>query len=102
MEESPASKALGIVAIVLGAIGFFFCPLVVALTGLICGIVGFVIAKQPGEKKICTIGIIVGAVGLVGGTILALVLGMPFATSSQVEPLIYALWGSSELTVRFV
>lgn len=64
-QQASASNTLSIIGIVCGVIGLFFCPPLFGIAGIVLGIVG----KGKGER-LGTTAIIVGAVGLVLGTIL--------------------------------
>ncbi|MFF5719227.1 hypothetical protein [Streptomyces buecherae] len=71
MARSSASEnVLSIIAIVLGAIGLLFLPIVFGLGGLVLAI----IAKFVRHERLSTIALIVGAVGLIGGMILGAVI----------------------------
>ncbi|MFF3643518.1 hypothetical protein [Streptomyces sp. NPDC002564] len=61
-----SDNVLSIIAIVLGAIGLLFLPIVFGLGGLILAVV----AKFARHERLSTIALIVGAVGLIGGMIL--------------------------------
>ncbi|MEU1132749.1 hypothetical protein ABZ383_23300 [Streptomyces sp. NPDC005900] len=65
-KSGASENVLSIIAIVLGAIGFLFLPIVFGLGGLILA----VIAKFVRHERLSTIALIVGAVGLIGGMIL--------------------------------
>ena len=90
MQESKTPKVLGILSIVLGAMGFFPCVAILVLPGLVCGIVGVAIAKDSGHKRLCIIGIIVSVVSFLGDILLWTVLGSYLmGTSSISEPFVY-------------
>lgn len=61
-----SDNVLSIIAIVLGAIGLLFLPIVFGLGGLILAL----IAKFARHERLSTIALIVGAIGLIGGMIL--------------------------------
>ncbi len=65
-KSGASENVLSIIAIVLGAIGFLFLPIVFGLGGLILAL----IAKFARHERLSTIALIVGAVGLIGGMIL--------------------------------
>ncbi|MEV0125104.1 hypothetical protein AB0I16_26815 [Streptomyces sp. NPDC050703] len=71
-KSGASENVLSIIAIVLGAIGLLFLPIVFGLGGLILALV----AKFARHERLSTIALIVGAVGLIGGMVLgALVAG---------------------------
>ncbi|GHE39356.1 hypothetical protein GCM10018785_06200 [Streptomyces longispororuber] len=65
-RSGAGENVLSIIAIVMGAIGFLFLPIVFGLGGLILAL----IAKFARHERLSTIALIVGAVGLIGGMIL--------------------------------
>ncbi len=65
-----SSNSLSTVAIVLGAVGLLFLPIVFGTAGLVLGIV----AKSKQEPR-ANIAIVVGIVSLVGGMILGAIVG---------------------------
>jgi hypothetical protein len=91
MEDSVAPKVLGIVAIVLGAVGFVFCPVVIAAAGLLCGIIGLVMARNPGDRKLCIVGVVVATIGLVGGVLLGLLVVSRLGSEQDISPFMYSL-----------
>ncbi|MEW2390527.1 hypothetical protein AB0933_19450 [Streptomyces venezuelae] len=66
---AASENVLSIIAIVMGAIGLLFLPIVFGLGGLILAVV----AKFARHERLSTIALIVGAVGLIGGMILGAV-----------------------------
>jgi hypothetical protein len=69
-KGGASENVLSIIAIVLGAIGFLFLPIVFGLGGLILAL----IAKFARHERLSTIALIVGAVGLIGGMILGAII----------------------------
>ncbi|WEV28699.1 hypothetical protein OYE22_28590 [Streptomyces sp. 71268] len=69
-RNSASENVLSIIAIVLGAIGLLFLPIVFGLGGLILAI----IAKFARHERLSTIALIVGAVGLIGGMALGAII----------------------------
>ncbi|MEV2255629.1 hypothetical protein AB0I94_34605 [Streptomyces sp. NPDC050147] len=65
-KGGASDNVLSIIAIVLGAIGLLFLPIVFGLGGLILAL----IAKFARHERLSTIALIVGAIGLIGGMIL--------------------------------
>ncbi|MFD6431809.1 hypothetical protein [Streptomyces venezuelae] len=68
-RSGASENVLSIIAIVMGAIGLLFLPIVFGLGGLILAVV----AKFARHERLSTIALIVGAVGLIGGMILGAV-----------------------------
>lgn len=69
-KGGASENVLSIIAIVLGAIGLLFLPIVFGLGGLILA----VIAKFARHERLSTIALIVGAVGLIGGMVLGAII----------------------------
>lgn len=65
-KSGASENVLSIIAIVLGAIGLLFLPIVFGLGGLVLALV----AKFARHERLSTIALIVGAVGLIGGMVL--------------------------------
>lgn len=68
--QAKASNGLSTAAIILGAIGLLFVPMVFGTAGLILGIV----AKSKKEPR-ANVAIAIGIIGLVGGIILGAIVG---------------------------
>ncbi|APY90226.1 hypothetical protein DCW30_35695 [Streptomyces alfalfae] len=65
-KSGASENVLSIIAIVLGAIGLLFLPIVFGLGGLVLAL----IAKFARHERLSTIALIVSAVGLIGGMVL--------------------------------
>ena len=68
--QAKASNGLSTAAIILGAVGLVFVPMVFGTAGLIFGIV----AKTK-KEPLANVAIAVGIIGLVGGIILGAIVG---------------------------
>ncbi|CAM5606287.1 hypothetical protein SALBM135S_07200 [Streptomyces alboniger] len=69
-QGGASENVLSIIAIVLGAIGLLFLPIVFGLGGLVLAL----IAKFARHERLSTIALIVAAVGLIGGMVLGAII----------------------------
>jgi len=72
MTHSSPAKVLGIISIVFGGIGFLLCPILFGLAGVVCGVVGMVLAKDE-PKTLAIIGTCLSAVSIPVGMILGMI-----------------------------
>lgn len=68
VDESGTQKTLAIVGIVLGCIGFLFCPIVFGVGGIVCASIA---KKKRGQHAgLANTALIISIIGTVGGMII--------------------------------